>query len=348
VQRGPLAAAGRAVGIATVELDSLGGVLVAPLEVVLLGRPGAGARVRRAGPLVAVGQLVDVALQDAAAVDALAVLLAGAPLTVVVVGVVRPGTAVVVPMVAVVTITVSVTLALTLTVPLPVAVSLSIAFPVPVTITITVIAIAVVAPIAFSITVMFAIPIPLAIPFAVADGGRPAIREQDVGGAGLAVITLTLGDGMATLRLIRVVLWAAAPHRTRTAAMRSLTSVTITIRAVTAALALPLGIFLLLLEPSDMLLESASSGLIGAYSLEGGHVSQPAPDLLVSVIDANRGLHPFHVRTEVLQSATLLAVRLSILIRALGPLLDLLRRELVSKRSLINSIQDHGDSPAQR
>jgi hypothetical protein len=308
------------VRVAGLELDPLGGVLVAPVEVVLLGRAGAGARVRRAGPLVAVGQLVDVALQDAAAVDALAVLLAGAPLAVVVVGVVRAGTAVVISVVAVVAV--SVTLALT--VPVPVAVSLSIALPVPVPV--TMIAIAVIAPIAFSVTVVVAIPIPLAVPFAVADGGRPAIRKQDIGGAGLAIVTLALGDGMAALRLIRVVLWAAAPHRTGTAAMRSLTSVTITIRAVTAALALPLGILLLLLEASDVLLECAPPGLIGAYSLERGHVSQSAPDLLISVIEANRGLHPFHVRTEVLQSTTLLAVRLSILIRALGPLLNLLRR----------------------
>jgi hypothetical protein len=46
----------------TFKLDTLGGVPVPPVVVIFLGRPRPGARVRRARPLIAVGQFVDIAL----------------------------------------------------------------------------------------------------------------------------------------------------------------------------------------------------------------------------------------------------------------------------------------------
>jgi hypothetical protein len=79
---------------------------------------------------------------------------------------------------------------------------------------------------------------------------------------------------MAALSLIGIVLGrAAAPHRTGTAAMRSLTSVTVAVGAVTTTLALLLGIVVLLLEAADVFLKGTASGLVGAYSLEGGNMS---------------------------------------------------------------------------
>jgi hypothetical protein len=311
LQRGALAEARRTLRSSSsstaLKLDALGRVpaAVSAVEVVLLdGRAGPGARVRRAGPLVAVGQLVDVAVQvDATAVEALAVLLAGTPLAVIVVGLVGTarGPAVVVAIVTVVTV-VSVPLAIAVAVAVPVAVTFSIAVSLPVTV--TMLAVAVVTAVAVSlpvpVTVTIMVPVPLPVSVAVADGGRAALREQNVGRAGLAVVTLTLGHGMAALGLIRVVLGAAAPHGTGTAAMRALTSVTMAVGAVTAALALLLGLVVLLLEAADVLLKGAPSGVIGADGLEGGHMSKSAPNLLVSVINADGGFHPLHVRAEVL------------------------------------------------
>jgi hypothetical protein len=76
--------------------------------------------------------------------------------------------------------------------------------------------------------------------------------------------------------------------------MRSLTSVTIDIWAVTAALALFL-LVILLLEATDVLLKRTSPSLLGAHGLESGHVRKPAADLLVSIIHADWGIHAFHV-----------------------------------------------------
>jgi hypothetical protein len=189
--------------------------------------------------------------------------------------------------------------ALTITSSLAVAVvsfpiALPIAFTVPVAVITVSIPITVVAAIALALTltVMIAVPVPIAL--SIADRGRSAIREEDLGSAGLAVVTLTLGHGMAALSLIGVVLWAAAPDRTYTAAMRSLTSITIAIWAVASA-ALFVGFLFLLLKTADVLFKGAPSGVISAYSLERGHMSKLASDLLISIIDADGGIHPFHM-----------------------------------------------------
>jgi hypothetical protein len=311
LQRGALAEARRTLSRSSsssstaLELDALGRVpaAVSAVEVVLLdGRAGPGARVRRAGPLVAVGQLVDVAVQvDATAVEALAVLLAGTPLAVIVVGLIGTarGPAVVVAIVTVVAV-VSVPLAIAVAVAVPVAVTVSLTVSLPITVAMLTVAVVTAVAVSLPVTVTIMVAIPLPVSVAVADGGGAALREQDVGRAGLAVVTLTFGHGMAALGLIRVVLGAAAPHGTGTAAMRALTSVTMAVGAVTAALALLLGLVILLLEAADVLLKGAPSGVVGADGLEGGHMSKSAPNLLVSVIDADGGLHPLHVRAEVL------------------------------------------------
>jgi hypothetical protein len=280
---GALAAATTAAA-ATLELDALGGVpgAVAAVVVVLFGGAGPRARVGGAGPLVAVGQLVDVAVEDAAAVEALAVFFAGAAFAVVVVGLVGTArrAAVIVPVVAIAVVTV-VTVTVTFAVPSlavrsPLAIAVSVTLPVAVTMVTVAVVAAVTLSIAVTITVMVAVAIPVSFARVAHRGraasGRPAVREQDVGCAGLAVVTFALGHGMAALSLIGILLnRAAAPHRTGTAAMRSLTSVTIAVWAVTAATLL-LGLVFLLLKPADVLLEGAPPGLVGAYSLEGGNV----------------------------------------------------------------------------
>jgi hypothetical protein len=311
--------------------------------VIVLGagaaRGGAGpsctTRGRSAG-LVAIGELVDVPLEDAPAVDAFPVLLATATLAVVVVGLVgKPGrrgpTVIVVApvigpaMIAVVAVPFAVPFALTFTVSLPIA------FAVTITLTIAVIATTVTLPISLPITVaimtaiMTAVPVPVSIPQRVdVRGHGPAIGQQNISGAaGFAVVALALGHGMATLGLITVVLWAAAPSRTSSTAMRSLTSITIAVRAVTAAQALLLGLLFLLPKTADVLFEGAPAGFVRGYGLEGGDMSKTGFDLLVSVIDADWRLHPLHMRTQLVQRTALLTVRLAVLVRAFDPLLGL-------------------------
>jgi hypothetical protein len=57
-----------------------------------------------------------------------------------------------------------------------------------------------------------------------------------------------------------------------------------------------------------VLLEGTTSSIIGDYGLESGHMSKARSNLLISIVYADRGFHPFHMRTEVFQSAALLPV----------------------------------------
>jgi hypothetical protein len=275
-----------------------------------------------------------------------------------------------------VTFAVSVTLTITISLPIPVSLAITFAVTFAVTITLTIaIAIPVVAivptitvpvtiPLTVTIAVTVAIPIPIPIPISVmvtvsvafpipipfaywGRGSAIAIRQQNVcRGAGLAVIPLPLRHRMTPLGLIRVTLRAtaapegrraAAPDGTGTAAMRSLTSVTISICgsgavavtvatiAAAASLAFFFGLFLLVAEATDVLFKGAAAGLIRTDGLEGGDVGQAAADLLVCVVDGDRGIHPLHMRAELLEGATRLAVGMSVIVRTLRPLLNLER-----------------------
>lgn len=136
------------------------------------------------------------------------------------------------------------------------------------------------------------------------------------------MIALALGNVLTAICFKDVVLRTAASGRTPTAAMRSLTSITVSIvTAVPAAQAISLRLILLLLEPTDVFLEGGTAAILRGHCLELLGVGNTGFHLLISVIDRNGRLHALQERPELIESSALLALGLPVVVGAFSPLL---------------------------
>jgi hypothetical protein len=244
---------------------------ILPVVVVLVGPRTA----RWAGSLVTIGKLLNIAVHYSPAIDSLSVLFATTTLAVVVVDLVLAAAAIVVA--------VSITLTLTITIAVTLAITVSVTVSFSVLIALSV-------PLAISVTVVAAIAIPVS--WVVGGSNWPAVRQEAFRHARFAKVALTLGDGLAAVRLEDIAFRAAAPAATT---MGSFISAAV-LAAFTATLAVSLGVFVLLPQATDMLVKGTAASLFVRHCLKLCALGDAGFHLLVAVTEWDGRIQPFHIR----------------------------------------------------